>query len=75
MSLPYLSVVRLASDVLRDQGVEPGALGVIVDVYDDGAYEVEFSDQDGITIALCPLGRDDLELVSSPEALTVSGTT
>lgn len=64
MALPYLSTVRLREDVARDLTVVADAVGVIVDVYDDGAYEVEFSDeQDGTTIALLTLREDQIEPV------------
>ena len=69
MALPYLSIVRLVSDQLREEGVEPGAIGVIVDVYNDDAYEVEFSDPDGITLALTTLRRGDLEFVCEATSL------
>ena len=66
MTLPYLSLVRLKSDRHRAEGVEAGALGVVVEVYGDGAYEVEFSDPDGTTIALLTLDEEELMPVSEP---------
>lgn len=61
MSLPYLSLVRMKSDRFQADGIEPGAIGIILDVYGDDAYEVEFSDRDGITIALLTLPGDAIE--------------
>jgi hypothetical protein len=66
MTLPYLSLVRLNSDRHRAEGVDAGALSVVVEVYGDGTYEVEFSDSDGTTIALLSLDEDELVPVSEP---------
>jgi hypothetical protein len=44
-------LVRLLTDRYEDRGVSTGAIGVILDVYADDAYEVEFSREDGTTIA------------------------
>jgi hypothetical protein len=60
MSLESLTVVRLLTDRFRDEGVPKGAIGVILDVYDD-AYEVEFSRPDGTTIAWFAVDQDEVE--------------
>ena len=39
-----------------------GQVGVVVDVYRDGEYEVEFCDEDGATLACVALRGDDLTL-------------
>ena len=70
MTLPYLSLVRLKSDRHRAEGVADGALGVVVEVYGDGDYEVEFSDPDGTTIALLTLDEEELVPVAAPAAVT-----
>jgi hypothetical protein len=62
--LPLLSIVRMKGGRHRARGIEPGATGVVVDVYGDDAYEVEFSDSEGITIALLTLARGEFDLVS-----------
>ncbi len=46
---PY-TVIRLTTDRYRDQGVRVGTLGVILEVYGDEAYEVDFSDDEGNVI-------------------------
>ena len=62
MALAHLSVVRLRADVAQDHDVDADAVGVVVDVYKDGAYEVEFSNErDGTTIALLTLTEDQIE--------------
>jgi hypothetical protein len=54
-------VVALVEDRPED-GLVAGARGTIVDVYakPEQAYEVEFSDSDGRTIALVALRPDQL---------------
>ncbi len=62
MTLAYLSTVQLHPDASRDLAVDPDAIGVIVDVFDDCTYEVEFSDaSDGSTLALLTLSEDQIE--------------
>ncbi|MGH2535596.1 MAG: DUF4926 domain-containing protein [Thermomicrobiales bacterium] len=73
MTLPLLSVIRLRSDRFLEEGVGAGAIGTIVEVYDDRAYEVEFSNPEtGETIALFALPRDDVELVRAPTDISLS---
>ena len=66
MTLPQFSPIRLTTDRFLDEGVGRGAVGFILDVFDDG-YEVEFSrPEDGSTIALLFLTATDIE--PAPEA-------
>jgi hypothetical protein len=51
MMLEPYSLVKLLTDRYQDRGVTVGAMGTILDVYADEAYEVEFSRDDGTTIA------------------------
>ena len=51
ISLKPYTIVKLVTDRYRDQGIDLGALGTILDVYGDEAYEIEFSRDDGTTIA------------------------
>ena len=61
MPFPEFSPVRLTTDRYIDRGVGKGALGFVLEVY-DGAYEVEFSRPDGITIAWFAVEAAELEL-------------
>lgn len=66
LKLPEFSAIRLTTDHYLDEGVGIGAIGIIVDVYEDG-YDVEFSRaEDGLTIALLFLTEADIE--PAPEA-------
>jgi hypothetical protein len=58
MATPQLfDTVELLVD-LPEQGICQGALGAIVHCYPDDTYEVEFTDEDGETLALCTLPSD-----------------
>lgn len=61
MKLREYDVVRLRHPLPEHQ-LEAGALGAIVMVYTDPpGYEVEFTDADGITLALVTLYDADVE--------------
>jgi Domain of unknown function (DUF4926) len=51
MTLKPYTVVQLLSDQYSDRGVPVGAVGTILEIYGNEAYEVEFSREDGTTIA------------------------
>ena len=57
---PYSSV-QLLTDCYRDRGVSAGAIGTILDVYGAEAYEVEFSREDGSTIAWFAVKQDEVK--------------
>ena len=67
MSLPQFSLVKLLSDDYRSRDVREGDTGVILDVYGDKAYEVEFSRDDGTTIAWFAVPQDQVALVTEDE--------
>jgi hypothetical protein len=63
MSLQAYDVVRLRRP-LPDRSVPVGTTGAVVMVHEGGrAYEVEFCDDKGVTIALLTLEESDLEKV------------
>jgi Domain of unknown function (DUF4926) len=53
-----LNVVALLAD-MPSQGLRRGQVGTVVELL-DGAYEVEFSDDDGRTYAMVPLVAEQL---------------
>lgn len=48
---------------IPDQNLSKGQVGTIVEVLDDGYYEVEFTDKSGQTIATLPVSAQDLMLL------------
>ena len=65
MTLHEYDVVRLRH-ALPQHGLEAGAVGAIVMVFDSPrAYEVEFCDSEGSTLALVQLEEAALEKVGS----------
>lgn len=54
-----LDVVALLVD-LPEHGLVRGQVGTVVERFDDGAYEVEFSDDAGRTYAELALSADSL---------------
>jgi hypothetical protein len=66
MPLPQFSPIRLVTDRYLSEGVRRGAIGFILEVYDDGCI-VEFSRPDGTTIAWFSVERGDIE--PAPEAM------
>jgi len=64
--LANYSRIRLMSHHYQDEGVSIGAIGYIIETYDDNAYEVEFSASDGITIAQLVLEEHEIQLAELP---------
>lgn len=62
MKPELLDVVELLVDVPECR-LPAGELGTIVEVYDNGAYEVEFADAEGVTLALKALGSEQFVVV------------
>jgi hypothetical protein len=61
MNLAMYSVVRLSTDKYRSKGVFAGDVGVIVEIWGEGAaYEIDFSDSEGTTIAQFAVPADEL---------------
>ena len=54
-----LDTVALTED-LPEQGLQRGQVGTVVELLAPGAFEVEFSDDDGRTYAMLALRADQL---------------
>lgn len=65
MAFDNYTQVILLTDRYKDQGVAAGAFGFIIEVWGDGFYEVDFSDKDGITIALLDLNESEIAPVDN----------
>jgi hypothetical protein len=57
--IQLLDVVALTHDVPEEKLVR-GQVGTVVEVLSPGAFEVEFSDEQGHTYAMLPLKEDQL---------------
>lgn len=57
---PYQKVKLLTDKYIKD-GIKKGDIGVILEDYDGKNFEVEFSNNNGITIALFAFPKEELE--------------
>jgi hypothetical protein len=71
MTLKPYSQVELVTDSYQERGVSIGAIGTIVEVYDDGDYEVEFSHPDGMTIAWFAVSQNEVKLLAEDTLVTI----
>ena len=69
MQPELFDVIELLVD-LPEHTLHSGARGAIVHCHPDGAYEVEFINGEGETIALCPLSADQFVVVWRAETRT-----
>jgi hypothetical protein len=63
---PYV-VVELLADYYQNHGVDVGAIGTILEVYGNTAYEIEFSRTDGTTIAWFAVPQNEVKLFQNAE--------
>jgi hypothetical protein len=66
--IPKYSRVKLTTNKHENDGGRTGMLGYVIESYDDGNYEVEFSDSSGVTIAQFVANEDDLLVVPECES-------
>ncbi|MBI4852734.1 MAG: DUF4926 domain-containing protein [Acidobacteria bacterium] len=59
MKLPNYSRVRLLTNKYNDENVAAGCIGYIIEIYKD-AYEVEFSNINGETVAQIIVKEEDV---------------
>lgn len=65
MTFEQYSEVTLLTNKYQEEGVSKGAVGYIIEVYNENAYEVEFSNSDGITIAQIVVSADEIQVNSA----------
>jgi hypothetical protein len=70
MAYKVHDTVVLKRDLVAE-GLKKGDLGVIVEVYDSGALEVEFVTASGKTEVLVSLEPDDLRAVEANDLVSV----
>lgn len=64
--------VKLLTDKYISEGIRIGDIGYILEGYDGENFEVEFSDKDGITIALHSFHKDEIQLCEDIQELEVN---
>lgn len=62
-------LVELLVD-LPEHNLTRGEQGTIVEDYNDGYYEIEFSNNEGETIALCPLSKQQFMVIWKAKSKT-----
>jgi len=60
VTIKNYSRVRLLVDTYSQEGAKIDSIGYVIEVYPDEKYEVEFSDEHGITIAQIVVGSDEI---------------
>jgi hypothetical protein len=63
MNQPELFDIVELLEYLPEHELQAGAQGTIVECYGDDAYEVEFSNSEGETLALCTLSCEQFIIV------------
>lgn len=61
MTIANYTRVQLRTNRFQNEGVSSGAIGYVIEVYGEDAYEVEFSDGDGVTIAQVVVRAEEIE--------------
>lgn len=56
--------VKLLTNRYIKEGLKKGDMGVILEIYDDNNFEVEFFDANGFTIALFAFPENELEPIN-----------
>lgn len=67
MKIEQYSRVKVVTSRFESEGAPIGSLGYVIECYSDGAFEVEVSNSQGVTIAQFVARDGDLEL-DEPEA-------
>lgn len=70
--MKLFQAVKLITDKYTSEGIKTGDIGYILEDLDGENCEVEFSDKDGITIALHSFHKDELELYEDIPDINIS---
>jgi len=65
--IPQYSRVQLTTARFEGEGVRLGMIGYVIECYADGNYEIEFSNEKGITIAQVVASGDDIRIISDSQ--------
>ncbi len=74
MALAPYTIVQLLTNRYQDKHVQAGDIGVILEVYDHEAYEIEFSRADGTTIAWFAVQQDEVAAYPLPKRYRYQGS-
>ena len=67
MNKPELfDVIQLLTDI-PEFSLRKGEQGTIIDDYEDGVFEIEFTNKKGETTALCSISKDNFTVVWSSQ--------
>ena len=67
---PY-SLVEIVTDRYQDRGVKAGMIGTILEVYEDEAYEIEFSRNNGSTIAWFAVPQNEVKPLAKENLVSI----
>src|SRR5688572_21014891 len=67
MAIELYSHVILLTHRFRAEGTPAGATGYVIEIYEDGALEVEFSNAEGTTIAQIVVQPNEIKKVEHQE--------
>lgn len=59
-AIKQYQIVRLVRGV-PEEGIEPGTRAVVLEVFDDDAFEIEVADDQGRTLYEGSVSRNDIE--------------
>lgn len=71
--IKYLDVVML-KEAHPDLGLEKGAIGTVVEVYNLSRVEVEFANERGVALVITSFDTSELQPWSAPAAVGSGGT-
>lgn len=62
MTIAMFDRVRYLGREIVDEKIKSGDIGYVIEIYDDGNFEVEFSNADGTTRGVVVLAEHELEV-------------
>ena len=62
-SVALYQQVRLITDKHLEKGLKKGAIGIVLEKYDDEHYEIEWFDNNYNSITFCSFHIDDFEVI------------
>ncbi|KAA3664591.1 MAG: DUF4926 domain-containing protein [Chloroflexi bacterium] len=69
MTITSHTIVQLVTNRYEKQGVLEGSLGIVLEVYNNEAFEVEFFKDDGTTIDWFAVKKDEIIPYEKPSLI------